>query len=139
MCYCLSQTSRTWLARRLREASRTANPLCLHVAPRVSIYCSSPLVLCASPLSSKSLGRPSVLLLTFFMSHFGTPSSLRISAQCESLLLASGVTSVRSTLPVSGVAFSGPFPASGSAWSISSWTRCPHFAGSRVDPAQNPS
>ena len=66
---CLSQISRTRFAGRLREASRTANPLCLHVAPRNTIYCSSPLILRASPLSSKSLGRPSVLLLTFFMSQ----------------------------------------------------------------------
>ena len=69
MCCCLSQISRTRFAGRLREASRTANPLCRHVAPRNTTYFSSPSILRASPLSSKSLGRPSVLLLTIFMSQ----------------------------------------------------------------------
>ena len=49
---------------------RALRTLCAYMWHRATkIYCSSPLILRASPLSSKSLGRPSVLLLTIFVSQ----------------------------------------------------------------------
>ena len=154
--FALSQISRTRFAGRLREASRTANPLCLHVAPRNTIYCSSPLILRASPLSSKSLGRPSVLLLTFFMSQLW--HSFELAQLCSVWIAFVSIGSHKREEDASCLGCGLLWPVSsnevylangsrlhppvlvwcepGSAMSMSSWTRS-HFRG--LTPSQNPS
>ena len=81
--------------------------------------------------------------------HLCTSASFRNSVQCKLFFSNDGATSVRLTLPVSDATFSARFwphesvfalPQFLMPWSISSWTRGAHVAGSRVDPAQkNPS